>query len=543
MKRSRAPRRAPGRAVLAGLLWAALAGPLAGQQLLKNGDLEEKSPIFWDHPLYGQNVVVHGFSATDGLGGGCCLSLEGLVPRGQREWGQNVTEGFQAGGMVAAGVQVLAKALEGEAWLDLRASRAGLVVAGTSSARLKPGGPEGEWRRLTVLLRVPEGTTSVRLAVVLEGKGKLFLDDFLLVAGASLPAGPPPGTPAPENQGPENTTRPCARNRAAVYQVRASLELKATADSKGAQVLLALPAVDEGQCPFYFQIGSLPADGLREIRTRSQGGASTPPLLELKLQTLRTGAKISLDIETRLLLLPLSPPAEVPDSALAAPAWPAAARPHLPQTNLTRGAEAHWTKLLEGVEGPTGFWPWLSAALAAASSLDTPALALAGALRGRGLPARLLTGVVPAAGPTRPVLCVETWLPGPGWVRLLPTPPVLAPAPCELIAFRVHPPSAETRSSRFLPGHPEISFLEAPSSIQVVPRLDPAKGLFLECREVFALEEIQEMDLARLRHAVQANWTRWLAARNRGKGDVEAEFAGQAAAQTKDLAEMLRFLK
>ncbi len=525
------------------LFWTAPAAP--AQQILQNGSLDKAQPFPWNHPLYGKSVVTLEVDPKGGVGGSPCLSIEGKAPRGEREWFQLVREGFPKGSEVTLSAMVRTEKVTGGAWLAIRAKKGirYLAWADTRSQGLISG--DTPWKRLVLTFHVPRETDTLQVACVLQGKGKAFFDNIVLVPGSSPGSSGKSGGGGPTPAGPAlSAAKEGGKGKNGVYLVRCSLEMRALHEEKHGRLYVALPALRKNQFPFYFKAESLPADGIQTIKALRKGGRNSPYLLELKIYPLKPGEKVKIDMETKVLVLAREkegPP--LPKDLGERPKFPREAKPYLKPTRLLRSF-ADQAAALEKVLPPKPDLPRLLAVLTgAARKVSAPALALAAALRNQGLPARLVSGVCPSPAPTQPEMGVEVWLPGPGWILLLPGPGLVRPPAWRFLVFREIPRDGETKVSRLFPSFPYLGFLEAKGNFRVRGLKDPAKGAYLECLESLSLTPPPADLRATLEKDLAANWRRWLKARKKGTEDAEAEFAGETASQTKDYKEMIRILE
>ncbi len=480
-----------------------------------------------------------------GVGGTPCLSIEGKVPRGAREWFQVVKDGFPKDGDVTLSAMVRTEKVTGEAWLSIRAKKGirYLAFADTrSSGRLSGDSP---WKRLVLTFHVPPETETLQVACVLQGKGKAYFDNILLVPGSSPgnPGNPKAGgSPAPGPALP--AAKEGGEEKNGVFLVRYSLELRALHEEKQGKLYVALPALRKNQYPFYFKVESLPADGVRTIKAVKKGGRKSPYLLELKIYPLKPGEKVKIDMETKVLVLARGGKrAPLPKDLGKKPKFPREAKPFLKPTRLLRTFAAQAAALRKALPPEPDLPRLLSLLTGAARKTSAPGLALAAALRNLGLPARLVSGVSPSPAPTQPELGVEVWLPGPGWILLLPRQGLVRPPAWRFLAFRVVPREGENKRSLLFPSLPYMGFLEAKGNFRARGLKDPAKGAYLECLQSLALPELPPELRPVLEKDLASNWDRWIQARKKGTEDADAEFAGETASQTKDYKEMIRILE
>ncbi len=516
------------------------------QQILQNGNLDKAVPTPWNHPLYGKSVVRMSLDPKGGVGGTPCLVIEGRVPRGVREWYQLVKGGFPEGGPVTLTAMVRTEKVTGSAWVAIRALKGIRFLAWADTRSQGPLSGDTPWKRLVLTFNVPKGTETLQVAGALQGKGKAYFDDFLLVPGAV------PGTAAAKSgeripkssSGAMPGAKKGGKEKNGVFLVRFSLEVRARHEEKQGKVYAALPALRPGQYPFYFKVESLPADGVQSIKVVQKGGRKTPPLLELGIYPLQPGEKVKIDMETKVLVL-AGRGKEVPLPAKMdkRPKFPRDVRPYLKPTRLLRSVEDQAALVQKALTPGADLPALLSVLTGAARKARDPGLALAAALRSRGIPARLVTGVSPAPAPTQPELGVEAWVPGPGWILLLPGRGLVRPAGWQFLPFRAVPKEGEVKRSPLFPSFPYLSFLEAKGRFRVRGLKDPRKGAYLECLESLSLPPPPKEILPVLKKDMAANWRRWLAARRKGREDADAEFAGETAAQTKDYQEMIRILE
>ena len=518
--------------------------PAGAQQLLQNGNLKKAQVWPWNHPLYGKSVVKMGIDPKGGVGGTPCLTIEGLVPRGMREWHQNVREGFPKGSAVTLSVMVRTEKSAGNVWIEIRALKGIRFLAGATTRYQEPISGDTPWKRMVLTLTVPKEADILQVAAVLEGKGKAFFDDFLLVPGEA------PGAPGKHGGGGAKAPSPSVheartggKEKNGIFLVRYSLELRALHEEKQGRLYVALPALREGQFPFYFKAEALPADGIQSIKAVRKGGRKTPPLLELKILHLKPGEKVKIDMETKVLVLAAGKSLPLPKDLPEKPKYPGKVKPFLTLSRLLRSLGDSPEGVKKAVPPGKDLPSLLASFTGAAGKVREPSLTLAAVLRDWGVPARLVSGVSPSAGPTQPALAVEAWIPGAGWVLLLPSLGLVRPAGWQFILFREIPREGEIKRSRLFPFMPHMGFLEAKGSFRVRGLKDPRKGAYLECLESLPLPKVPPELLGVLVKDLKKNWARWLKAREKGREDADAEFAGEAASQTKDYKEMIRILE
>jgi len=515
--------------------------------LLQNGDFAKALPWPWNHPLYGKNVVSLGVDPKGGVGGTPCLYIEGKVPRGMREWYQNVKDGIPKGRPVTLTVQVRTEKVTGAAWVQIAAKKGIRFLSAATTRWAHPLSGDTPWKRLVLTFQVPKEADLLQVSAVLEGKGKAYFDNFLLVPG-SAPGNLPSGSSGGGEEGsssraPVPSARKGGRGKNGVFLVRYSLEMRALKEEKQGRLYVALPAVRKGQLPFYFKVESMPADGIRSIKVFRKWGRKSPPFLELRIFPMKAGEKVKIDMETKVLVLAGPPGGPLPESLGKRPKFPGKVKPYLTPSRLLRSVQDQASRLAGTLEGKTGPARILPALTGAARKVRDPALALALALRNAGIPARLVSGVSPSPGPTRPSLAVEAWIPGREWVLLLPGPAIVEPPAWRFLCFREIPKDQETKRSRLFPGMPFMGFLEAKGNYRVRGMKDPRKGAYLECMEALPLPAPPKGLLPVLVKDLRKNWARWLEAREKGREDPDAEFAGETASQTKDFQEMVRILE
>ena len=522
-----------------------LTRPAGAQQILGNGTLDNARPFPWSHPLYGKSVVDLDVDPKGGVGGTPCLRIQGKAPRGEREWFQVVKDGFPKGSDVTLSAMIRTEKVTGGAWLSIRAKKGirYLAWADTRSQGLFSG--DTPWKRAVLTFHVPPQADSLQVACVLQGRGTAFFDNLLLVPGSS------PGTlgkTGEKNSKAPGPALPAAkeggRGKNGVFLVRYSLELRALHEEKQGKLYAALPALRENQYPFYFKVESLPADGVLSFKAMKKGGLKSPYLLELRIYPMKPGEKVKIDMETKVLVLAKEKKdAPLPKTLGKKSKFPREARPFLKPSRLLRSFAAQAALLEKALPSNAALPRLLSALTGAARKAPAPGLVLAAALRHQGFPARLVSGVSPSPAPTQPELGVEAWLPGAGWVLLLPAQGLVRPPGWRFLAFREVPKEGETRKSLLFPTLPYMGFLEVKGNFRARGLKDPAKGAYLECRQSLALPEPPRELRAVLKKDMAANWNRWIKARKKGIEDAEAEFAGETASQTRDYKEMIRILE
>ena len=524
------------RCALGPLLFLLLStGMLSAQNLIHNGDLEGVNHAPWSHPLYGANVVTMGQLSGAGVGESKCLFIEGKVPRGNRFWFQDVTT-VSPGSQVRLTVMVRTEGVSGLVWLAMGAKqglRRSLAYATTRTRDRITG--TSDWRQISLQMEVPAGTDKVVVYAYLQGRGRAYFDDFLLRAlggGAAAKGGAK--AKGGEKEAPEPET--------AVYLLRAEVEVAAERGEKNGKLYVHLPVGEETQQPYYFKTECFPADGIDKMTVERKGGRDAPPYLEIRLKGLESGEKVKIRMESKVLVLPREKHPELPAKLPDKVRMPPGCKAYLPLSPILEEVAAPGQEVLKAFDEKAPPASLLAALVEAAGGTGRPALALAYALRSRKVPARLLCGALPGNGAAVPVLALDAWIAGAGWVRIEPRRGLVFPPPARFILIRPLDRRCERRFSRFIPSLPESSFIDARGRIRITGTgKEPGKPL--ECSRALPVATPKPELRVRLVQALEKNWDKWLESMEKGRGDQKAAWAGQTAAQTDDFEEVLRILQ
>ncbi len=490
--------------------------------------------------LYGANVVKLYVSPNEGIGGSKCLVIHGLTPRGRREWFQRVSSGLPLGGEVTLTAYIKTTKVAESAWIEIRVLKGSRIISYASTRDSSDARGNTDWTRYSISVRVPREATSIDVSAVLKGRGKAYFDNFKLV-----PTHGGGETSKPGSGGNKTlfSAKKGGKGSNAVFLVRISLDAIAKREEKGGKVYVSLPAVTETQYPFYFKFESMPADGIRKMKIIYKGGRSSPPLMECTLMPLRTGEKVRMDLETKILAVTSFREKKIPGTLQGALKFPSKLKAYAKPSGLLKKYREQGNKVIAYLKRETDLETGLLALAGACDKFDPPQYVMAYALRSIGLPCRLVSGIrTNKAGPTNPGLACQVWIPRAGWVTILSKPPVVFSPAVEFLVFRPIPRTEEKGYSNTFPGLPRFSFIERKGNLELKGARDPKADLFVTCSKVLPLKEIPLSIRKKLLEALSENWNTWIRAREKGKGDQEAEFAGQAASQTNDYEEMLRML-